>query len=100
LFVSVRFFRHFNKQNVPFREINAMNSYDSIKLKRTLLLKSMNNKGRFALVFGLVWGVSGWVCIDWVLNYAVYRGMTELWLIQIPFTAIDVVTSPWQAYFL
>jgi len=77
-----------------------MNSYDSMKLKRIRLVKSLNNKGRFALVFGLIWWVTGWVCIDWVLNYAVYRGMTELWLIQVPFTSINVVTSPWQAYFL
>jgi len=60
----------------------------------------MNDKGWFALVLGLIWWVTGWICIDWVLNYAVYRGMTELWLIQIPFTSIAVVTSPWQAYFL
>jgi len=61
---------------------------------------TMSNKGWFALFLGLIWWVTGWVCIDWVLNYAVYRGMTELWLIQIPFTSIDIVTSPWQAYFL
>ena len=54
----------------------------------------MNNKGRFALILGLIWYVTGWICIDWVLNYAVYQGMTELWLVQIPFMAIDVVTSP------
>jgi len=60
----------------------------------------MNHKGWLALFFGLTWWVTGWICIDWVLNYAVYRGMTELWLMQIPFTAIDVVVSPWQAYFL
>jgi len=53
-----------------------------------------------ALFIGLILWVTGWVCIDWVLNYAVYHGMTELWLYQIPFTSIDVVTSPWQAYFL
>jgi hypothetical protein len=53
-----------------------------------------------AIILGLVWWVTGWVCIDWVLNYSVYHGMTELWLIQVPFTPIDVVTSPWQAYFL
>jgi len=60
----------------------------------------VNNKGLSALFLGLIWWVTGWVCIDWVLNYAVYRGMTELWLMQIPFTAINVITSPWQAYFL
>jgi len=27
-------------------------------------------------------------------------GMTELQIIQLPITAIDVVTNPWQAYFL
>jgi hypothetical protein len=54
----------------------------------------MNNKGRFALILGLIWWVTGWICIDWVLNYAVYQDMTELWLVQIPFTAIDVATSP------
>jgi hypothetical protein len=59
-----------------------------------------NNKAWIALISGLIGWVTGWVCIDWVLNYAVYHGMTELWLMQIPFTAIDVVTSPWQAYFL
>ena len=53
-----------------------------------------------AFLVGLIWWVTGWVCIDWVLNYSIYHGMTELWLIQIPFTSIDVVTSPWQAYFL
>jgi len=58
------------------------------------------DKGGLAFVLGLIWWVTGWICIDWVLNYAVYRGMTELWLIQIPFTTIEVVTSPWQAYFL
>ena len=61
---------------------------------------SLNVRVWFSLILGLIWWVTGWVCIDWVLNYAVYRGMTELWLIQIPFTSIDVVTSPWQAYFL
>jgi len=60
----------------------------------------MDIKSWFALVWGLIWWVTGWICIDWVLNYAVYRGMTELWLMQIPFTSIDIVTSPWQAYFL
>jgi hypothetical protein len=53
-----------------------------------------------AIILGLIWWVTGWVCIDWVLNYSVYHGMTELWLIQVPFTSIDVVASPWQAYFL
>jgi len=60
----------------------------------------MNNKGTVALVLGLIWWVTGWVCIDWVLNYAVYNGMTELWLMQVPFTGINVVTSAWQAYFI
>jgi hypothetical protein len=60
----------------------------------------MRTKSFIAFAFGLIWWVTGWVCIDWVLNYAVYNGMTTLWLIQIPFTSIDVVTSPWQAYFL
>ncbi len=53
-----------------------------------------------AIILGLVWWTTGWVCIDWVLNYSIYHGMTDLWLIQVPFTSIDVVTSPWQAYFL
>jgi hypothetical protein len=61
---------------------------------------SLNTRVWLALILGLIWWVTGWVCIDWVLNYAVYQGMTELWLIQIPFTSIDVATSPWQAYFL
>ncbi len=60
----------------------------------------MRAKSFIAFTLGLIWWVTGWVCIDWVLNYAVYNGMTELWLMQIPFTSIDVVTSPWQAYFL
>jgi len=60
----------------------------------------LNNKGRLALLLGLISWVTGWISIDWVLNYSVYRGMTELWLIQIPLTSIDVVTSPWQAYFI
>jgi len=53
-----------------------------------------------AFLVGLIWWVTGWVCIDWVLNYSIYHGMTELWLYQIPFTSIEVVLSPWQAYFL
>ena len=61
---------------------------------------SWNKMAWLSVVFGLIWWVTGWVCIDWVLNYSVYNGMTELWLIQVPFTSIDVVTSPWQAYFL
>ena len=61
---------------------------------------SLNARVWLALILGLIWWVTGWVCIDWVLNYAVYQGMTKLWLIQIPFTSIDIVTSPWQAYFL
>jgi len=65
-------------------------------LKRASRFKSLSF---LAFLVGLIWWVTGWVCIDWVLNYAVYHGMTELWLMQIPFTSIEVVTSPWQAYF-
>jgi len=61
---------------------------------------SWNTMAWLSVIFGLIWWVTGWVCIDWVLNYSVYHGMTELWLIQVPFTSTDVVTSPWQAYFL
>jgi len=54
----------------------------------------------FFLFFGLFLWTTGWISIDWVLNYAVYHGMTELWLMQVPFTSIEIVTSAWQAYFL
>ena len=65
------------------------------------LLRNLSNIAVWpAIILGLIWWVTGGVCIDWVLNYSVYHGMTELWLIQVPFTSIDVVTSPWQAYFL
>ena len=77
-----------------------LNLICSIDLNRTGELSQMRNKSFIAFTLGLIWWVTGWVCINWVLNYAVYNGMTELWLIQIPFTSIDVVTSPWQAYFL
>ena len=50
---------------------------------------------------GLLANVCGWICIDWVLNFSVYQGMiTDLWLMQIPFTNIAITMSPWQAYYL
>jgi len=66
-------------------------------MKKLMRFKSLP---LLAFLVGLILWVTGWVCIDWVLNYSIYHGMTELWLYQIPFTSIEVVSSPWQAYFL
>jgi hypothetical protein len=45
--------------------------------------------------------VTGWTCIDWILNSSYYTQMTSpLWLLQLPFTRIEIVVSPWQAYFM
>ena len=50
---------------------------------------------------GLFLWTTGWVTIDWVLNFSVYRHMLEpLWLMQVPLTRIEIVMNPWQAYFL
>jgi len=54
-----------------------------------------------ALLIGLVWWSSALVCIDWVLNFSLYKGMLEpLWMMEIPFTKIEVIMNPWQAYYL
>lgn len=61
----------------------------------------MEKKRALALFLAMVWWTSGWVCIDWVLNYSTYQGMiTDLWLMQIPFTSWTVLMSPWQAYYM
>ena len=54
-----------------------------------------------ACILAITLYVTGWLCIDWVLNYSTYQGMiTDLWLMQIPFTSIEISFSPWQAYYL
>lgn len=65
--------------------------------------KMLKNEKIALLLFAiaLIANVSGWICIDWVLNFSVYQGMiTDLWLMQIPFTSIEIAMSPWQAYYL
>ena len=59
-------------------------------------------KTRFlAFLLAIALYCSGWVIIDWVLNYSTYQGMmVDLWLGQIPFTSIEVSFSPWAAYLL
>lgn len=49
--------------------------------------------------FGLLLWTWSWILLDWVLNKAVYEGMTEpFWLFQMPFATSVVYVTGWHAY--